>query len=180
MEKKIKETIPFWLATAITAVLSLPLGLYLGKFNVPLWVTFIVWAQFFLYGAKLDSWKTIFPCFAAGALFSTLGMVLAALLMKIPALAAANGLPAIGIGFGLAVCIMVYCMRFYKTFQTGSLSYFNGMAMMLAVYFTNSYPHGGTFNITFPIIAGLWTILVGWFGVLVGWFNVKITFPRQV
>jgi len=180
MEKKTKETIPFWLATAITAVLFVPLSLYLGKYNVPLWVTFVVWAQYFLYGAKLEAYKLIFPSFAAGALFSTLGMVLTALLSNIPALAVGKGLPALVIGFGLAVCIMVYSMRWSKTFQTAPTAYFNGMAMMLAVYFTSSYPHGDAFNITFPIIAGLWTILVGWFGVFVGWFNLKITFPREV
>lgn len=180
METRTKETIPFWLATAITAVLFLPLALYLGKFNVPLWVTFVVWAQYFLYGAKLSAWKLIFPSFAAGALFSTLGMVLTALLAKIPALASASQLPALVIGFGFAVCIMVYSMRWSKTFQTASLAYFNGMAMMLAVYFTGSFPHGATPDLTFPIFAGLWTILVGWFGVFVGWLNLKLTFPKEV
>lgn len=37
--------IPFWAAVGFTAVISLPLGLYLGKLNLPLWVAFIVGGQ---------------------------------------------------------------------------------------------------------------------------------------
>lgn len=175
MAKKVKETIPFWLAVVITALLPLPLALYLGKFNVPLWCAFIVWAQYFVYGAKPDAFKTIYPAFASGAVWSTIGMVLTALL--------ATGLPflaALAIGFGLAVACMVYVMRWVPLYQKGSLSYFNGMAMMLAVYFTQSFPALTSNPVLIPIIAGIWTILVGWLGAIFGWFNVTITFPKEV
>lgn len=175
MEKKTKETIPFWLAVVITALLPLPLALYLGKFNVPLWCAFVVWAQYFVYGAKPSAFKLIFPAFAAGALWSTAGMVATALL--------ANALPffvALCVGFGVAVAIMVYSMRWVPTFQEGSLAYFNGMAMMLAVYFTGQFPELTASAVLIPIVAGIWTILVGWFGAFLGWFNVTITFPKEV
>jgi hypothetical protein len=65
-------------------------------------------------------------------------------------------------------------------FREGSLSYFNGVAMMLAVYFTQSYPALTSSPVLMPIIAGIWAILVGWFGAILGWFNVTITFPKEV
>ena len=42
-----KETIPFWLAVSITVMFILPLGLYFGQYSLPLWVAFIVWAEYF-------------------------------------------------------------------------------------------------------------------------------------
>lgn len=159
----------------ITALLPLPLALYLGKFNVPLWCAFVVWAQYFVYGANPGAFKVIFPCFAAGALWSTVGMVATALLgTALPFLA------ALAIGFGVAIAFMIYTMRWVPAFQKGSLSYFNGMAMMLAVYFTGSYPTHIASGALAPIVAGIWAILVGWLGAIFGWFNVTITFPKEV
>jgi len=175
MAKKVKETVPFWLAVAITAVVPLPLALYLGKFNFPLWCSFIVWAQYFVYGSKPSAFKTIFPAFAGGAFWSTVGMVLTALLAS-----ALPFFPALVIGFGVAIAAMVYVMRWVPVFREGSLSYFNGVAMMLAVYFTQSYPALTSSPVLMPIIAGIWAILVGWFGAILGWFNVTITFPKEV
>jgi hypothetical protein len=43
----IKGMIPLWLAVAITVLVSMPFGLWLGKFNVALWCSFIVWAEYF-------------------------------------------------------------------------------------------------------------------------------------
>ncbi len=175
MAKKVKETIPFWLAVVITALLPLPLGLYLGKFNVPLWCAFIVWAQYFVYGSKPSAFKKIFPSFAVGALWSTVGMVATALLSPVM-----HPFVALCIGFGVAVAIMVYSMRWVPLFQEASLAYFNGMAMMLGVYFTGSFPDIVSSPAVIPIVAGVWTILVGWLGAIFGWFNVTITFPKEV
>lgn len=59
-----KNTIPFWLAVAITAIVFLPLTMFLGKYNIPLWVSFIVWAEFFAFGANVkDAGKLILPAF---------------------------------------------------------------------------------------------------------------------
>jgi hypothetical protein len=85
------------------------------------------------------------------------------------------------IGFGIAVCVMVYVMKFSKIFSDGSLAYFNGMTMMIAVLFTNSYPKSDALSIQANvIIACLWTILAAVFGLFLGWFNVAITFPKKV
>jgi hypothetical protein len=37
-----RDRVPMWLAVAITVVVSLPFGLWLGDYNLPLWVAFIV------------------------------------------------------------------------------------------------------------------------------------------
>jgi MFS family permease len=176
MEKQVKNTIPFFLAVVITALLPLPLGMYLGNWNIPLWAAFVVWAQYFVYGAKPSAFKIIVPCFAAGVLFSTGGMVANSILSSFM-----HPFLAICIGFGVAVAIMVYVMDYVPAFQQGSLAYFNGMAMMLGVYFTGAFPQfGWTTPVLAPIIAGVWAILVGWLGAVFGWFNVTITFPREV
>ena len=56
-------------------------------------------------------------------------------------------------------------MKFSKVFSDGSLAYFNGMTMMIAVLFTSSYPKGANMAIQLnTVIACLWTILAGYFG----------------
>ncbi|HOV93274.1 MAG TPA: DUF1097 family protein [Spirochaetales bacterium] len=184
-EVKTKETIPFWLAVAITAIIFLPLTIFLGKYNIPLWVSFIVWAEFFNFGSTIKtSWKYILLAFPTGAAFCAAGFIASfSLSAAIPALNAPNGSGMWGmwIGFGIAVCVMVYVMKFSKIFSDGSLAYFNGMTMMIAVLFTNSYPKSDALSIQVNvIIACLWTILAAVFGLFLGWFNVAITFPKKV
>jgi hypothetical protein len=171
---KTKETIPLFLAVAITVVVSLPFGLFLGKFNLPLFVAFIVWAEYFTLGAKPDALKIIYPAFILGTLLTGASMFLTVLLA-----------PALGLNLALAVSLfigvglMVYIMRFSQVLSKGSLAYFNGISMLLAIYFTSSYP--ATANaLVQPWMAVLWTCLGGILGGLLGWFNVVITFPRQV
>jgi hypothetical protein len=183
-EVKTKELIPFWLAVGITAILFLPLTIFLGKFNIPLWVSFIVWAEFFNFGATVKkSAKYILLAFPSGALICAVGFIASfSLSAVVPGLAGPGGTGMWGmwIGFGVAVCILVYIMKFSKIFSDGSLSYFNGMTMMIAVLFTSSYPKiEGAIQLNTLIACG-WTILAGAFGLFLGWFNVAITFPRKV
>ncbi|HOO02341.1 MAG TPA: DUF1097 family protein [Rectinema sp.] len=184
-EVKTKETIPFWLAVGITAIVFLPLTIFLGKYNIPLWVSFIVWAEFFNFGATVKkAWKFILIAFPAGAAICAAGFIASfSLSASIPALAGpgGSGMWGMWVGFGIAVCVLVYIMKFSKILSEGSLSYFNGMTMMIAVLFTNSYPKGDNLSIQINvIIACLWTILSGCFGLFLGWFNMAITFPKEV
>jgi len=184
-EAQTKETIPFWLAVGITAIVFLPLTIFLGRFNIPLWVSFIVWAEFFVFGASVKTaGKFILLAFPAGAAFSAVGFIASFTLSgAIPALAGPGGTGMWGmwIGFGIAVCIMVYVMRFVKVFAAGSLAYFNGMAMLIAVFFTSSYPASKELAVQANLVtACVWTILAGILGLIFGWFNVTITFPRAV
>jgi hypothetical protein len=173
-EQKVRETIPLWLAVAITVVISLPAGLYLGKYNIPLWASFIAWAEYFALGAKPSALKLIFPSFLYGALLTGASMFVVPLLSK-----AMSVNLALAISLFIFVAFIVYSMRWSKTFQTGSLPLFNGISMLLAIYLTKSFPATGKALID-PWIAAGWTTLAGFFGGFLGWFNVTITFPRKV
>jgi hypothetical protein len=177
VETKIKETIPLWLAVAITVVVSLPFGLYLDKYNLPLWVAFVVWAQYFALGAKPQALRLIVPAFVLGVAVTGVIMVAVAVLA-----------PSLPQNWALAICLfvgigaMVYGMRYSKTLQEGSLPYFNGISMLLGVYLTGAYPTSAftTDAYLLPLVAAVWAILGGLLGAALGWFNVTITFPRQV
>lgn len=79
----------------------------------------------------------------------------------------------------IGVCFLVYSMKWATVFQTGSLPLFNGLSMVLAVYFTGSYPQvvAGPLE---PLFAAAWTFLLALFGVGLGIFNIWLTFPKQV
>lgn len=61
-----KNTIPLWLAVAITVVVSLPFGIWLNRWNLPIWVSFIVWAEYFALGAKAAVLIKIVPAYLSG------------------------------------------------------------------------------------------------------------------
>lgn len=177
METKIKETIPLWLAVAITVVVALPFGLYFDKYNLPLWVAFVVWAEYFALGAKPQALRLIIPAYALGVALTGVIMVAVAALA-----------PSLPKNLALAICLfvgvgaMVYGMRYSKTLQEGSLAYFNGISMLLGVYLLGAYPTSAfTTNVyLLPLVAVVWAILGGLLGAALGWFNVKITFPREI
>jgi hypothetical protein len=177
METETKETIPLWLAVAITVVVSLPFGLYLDKYNLPLWVAFVVWAEYFALGAKPAALRLMLPAYALAAVLTGVTMVAVSVLA-----------PSLPKNWALAIClfigvgVMVYIMRYSKTLQAGSLPYFNGISMLLGVYFTGAYPTTAftTDAHLLPLVAAVWAILGGVLGAALGWFNVTITFPHQV
>lgn len=171
---ELKETVPLWLAVAITVVVSLPFGLFLGRYNLALWAAFVVWAEYFALGGKPSALRLIIPSYTLGALFTGLAMFLCVVLTP---LLGANGALAVALFVGVGA--MVYVMGLSGTLSKGSLPYFNGISMLLAVYFTQSYP-AVTNPLLQPWMAALWAILSGWLGALLGWFNVAITFPKPV
>ena len=181
-EPVMKDTIPLWLAVAITVAISLPFGTYLGRFNFSLWISIICWAEYFALGANPKALKIIFPAFAASSLWTGFMIWLIHPLHGLPSLFAPGDL-SVQVAFFVGVSIMVYCMKYFKTFQVGSLAYFNGMSMTLAVIFTGSTPKLG-FIAAHPqsatFIAALWCIAMGWFGAILGWLNVVILFPKEV
>ena len=63
-----RDRVPIWLAVAITVAVSLPFGLWLGDYNLPLWVAFIVWAEYFVLGGTPSALKVIIPAFMIGVL----------------------------------------------------------------------------------------------------------------
>lgn len=172
----LRETIPLWLAVAITVVLVMPLALWLGDYNFALWCSFIVWSEFFLFGATLSCLKLIIPAFSLGAILTALTLWAIPLFDFLPSLFTESDLSSMAALF-LGVAFMVYIMKFSETLQRGTLPYFNGISMVLAIYFTGSFP---SLEIGFPppLIAGLWTIILGGFGGFMGVFNVWLTFPK--
>jgi len=176
VETETKERIPLWLAGAITVVVSLPFGLYLDKYNLPLWVAFVVWAEYFALGAKPQALRIIVPAFALGVALT--GVIMVAVAVLAPSLPT-NGALAVCLFVGVGA--MVFGMRYSKTLQAGSLPYFNGISMLLGVYFTGAFPSTFTGDANLlPLVAAVWAILGGLLGAALGWFNVTITFPHLV
>jgi hypothetical protein len=174
-----KETIPLWLAVGITVVVSIPFTLWLGTYNMAVWVSFIVWAEYFALGAKPAVIRTILPSFAYSAVLTGLSLAAIPLLGFLPSLVTPGDL-AVAVALFVGVCFMVFSMRWAKVFQDGSLPFFNGISMVLAVYFTNSYPQLGVPAGVAPLFAAVWAILLAVLGVVLGVFNVWLTFPKPV
>lgn len=174
-EEKTVATIPFHWAVAILVALVMPLSFYLDKFNFTLWVSFIAWAQYFLYGGTPESFKTVIPCWLYGTTMSVLWML--------TTVAFANFMPlmwALIVSNFIVVTLLVWGLKFYN-FGPGVVSVFGGFTCLLAVYFTGSMPKVGIENPYLVVIwCGVWNIAMGYFGHFLGWFNVMITFPRKV
>lgn len=171
-----KQIMPLWLAVGITILVSLPFGLFLGEYNIALWMSFIAWAEYFALGAKPAALKLIFPFFPLGALTMAF-------------FATVNNYFVGNIGWGLNesvtiwifiwVCIAVYIMKFHPNFMKGSLAYFNGLSMYLCLYFAGVAAGAGAGPLTGnllldPWILWIWASIAGIFGGILGWFNVKI------
>lgn len=180
-----KNTVPLWLAVAITVCVSLPFGIWLGVWCLPIWVSFIVWAEYFALGAKPAALKIIVPAFALGAIVAGIIMTGYALLstalgdLKIYT---ATDL-ALFISCFVGFCIFIYAMKWFPVTQVGTLPFFNGISMGLAVYFTGAFtkPFGTDIDPNLlPAIATFGAILAGLLGAFLGWFNVVILFPRPV
>lgn len=169
--------IPLHWAVAIVVICVLPLAFLLGKWSFPIWVSFIVWAEYFALGAKLNTWKVIIPSLPFGAIIAAVWCSSAV------ALAPYVG----GLMWSLAltnilwVTLLVYGLRWTHAWTVGTLAVFNGLTLFLAVYFTGSIPQVGPLENPQYVIwwACLWTILMCYLGWFLGWFNVLITFPRK-
>jgi len=192
-----KNTIPLWLAVAITVCVSLPFGIWLDKLDLPLWAAFIVWAEYFALGAKPEALKIMVPAYTLGVIGVTLIGLLYQVLVKILGdgkvldfglQTLTNNNVALFVSFFVGFCILIYAMKFLPVTQTGSLPFFNGITMFLACYFTGTFL--GWFNdfsidkdmlpYAIVIFCGITAFLGGMLGAVLGWFNVVIMFPRPV
>ncbi len=180
-----KDTIPLWLAVAITVCVSLPFGIWLGNYNLPIWASFIVWAEYFAMGSKPAVLKTMVPAYILGVIGAAILMTAYALLStalgntKIYTPTDLALFVACFVGF----CVLIYAMKWFPVTQVGSLPFFNGISMLLAVYFTGAFvkPFGASLDANLlPSAAAVGAILAGLLGAALGWFNVTILFPRPV
>ncbi|MEX1297216.1 MAG: DUF1097 family protein [Candidatus Limnocylindrales bacterium] len=180
------ERVPMWLAIAITVAVSLPFGLWLGNFNLPLWVSFIVWAEYFQLGAKPSAILVIVPAFLVGvgvALLITTANVILEALTDERAIVASGDVAAF-VAFFFGFCVLLYAVRFVPLplDTTASLPFFNGISMMLGVFFTGAFltaaPEAEGTALE-PAVAAVGVSLAMALGCFLGWFNVAILFRRS-
>jgi hypothetical protein len=182
-----RDRVPMWLAVAITVVVSLPFGLWLGDYALPLWVAFIVWAEYFVLGARPAVLRTIVPCYVVGVLgalaITTANAILEPWLQEVWLVD--DGDVAAFIAFFVGFCVFLYAIRWVPLplETTGTLPFFNGVSMMLAVYFTDAFLSAapvGIDPVLEPTVAAIGAILAGLLGAFLGWFNATILLPRPV
>ncbi len=198
METETKNTIPLWLAIAITVVVSLPFGIWLGKVNFPLWAAFIAWAEYFVLGAKPSALRIMVPAFilgvVSGAVICELYQVFAQIfgtgtLVNFGLQTLTSNNFALYLAFFIGFCFFIYAMKWMPvTGGAGTLPYFNGISVFLGVYFTGSFMGwfkdfaiaSNALPYWIVIFAAITAIAGGLLGAALGWFNVVILFPREV
>jgi len=180
-----KNTIPLWLAVAITVVVSLPFGIWLNRWNLPIWVSFIVWAEYFALGAKAAVLIKIVPAYLSGVGVAAAIMTSYVWLTKV--FGTAHWFKPTDLALGVAAfvgfCVFIYAMKYIPFWRDNTLPFFNGISMGLAVYFTGAFVHPFPAVVSayaLPWIAAAAAVLAGLLGAFLGWFNVAIMFPRKV
>ena len=189
---EMKDTVPLWLAVAITVCVSLPFGIWLGNYNLPIWASFIVWAEYFALGAKPAALKIMVPAYILGAVAATI--IMTGYMLMSTAFGKGT-IVSVGdwsftydnlslfIAAFLGFCVFIYAMKYVPVTQTGSLPYFNGISMMLGVFFTGAFVKAAPADIDpnlLPAVAAIGAILAGMLGAFLGWFNVTILFSHPV
>jgi hypothetical protein len=182
---KTRDTIPLWLAVAITVCVSLPFGIWLGRWNLPIWVSFIVWAEYFALGAKWQVLLKIVPAYLSGVAVAAVIMTFYVWLTKelgTTHWVKPNDLALIIAAF-VGFCVFIFLMKYIPIWGKNTLPFFNGISMGLGVYFTAAFIH------PFPAVVSVYALpweaaagaaLAGLLGAALGWFNVTILFPRRV
>lgn len=183
MEKK--ERMPLWLAVAITVVIVMPLGLWLDKFSLPLWIVFCVWAEYFAFGGSLKGAKTLLPAFFAGIVAAGLVQSLATALIGWfgnAHLVTAGDL-AILVAYFIGFCVVVWAMKFFQTVQNGTLAYFQGIALTLGAIFTAqgaAYVGHSTNSYVILVGAMIITLASALVGCIIGWINIWLNGVKEV
>jgi len=182
-DASLQPRLPMAWAAALMIILILPLGLYLGAWNIPLWICFIVWTEYFILGAHGSTWKVIVPCIAFGsaaaaawiAAATALTGVLEAYLEPTHSIYAAYALTNL-----VFVPLVFNLCQSVRVFETGTLAVFNGFSLMFAVFFTRSIPSVNAIESPYAVIfyGCLWTIAAAYVGWGFGWLNVLLTFPH--
>ena len=171
-----RTLMPLWLSVALSILIIMPTGLWLGKYNFTLWAVFIVWAQYFALGGQPSALRLIIPSFSAGMILTCLTVWSIPFLSSIPHLLVPGDLAtiaAVTIGVGL----MVLLMERSKTLTDGSLPYFNGVSMAFAILFTSSYPADLIAGLPNEANAAIWGVLMGVVGAFLGMLNIVLYTP---
>ncbi|MCR8922642.1 DUF1097 family protein [Dasania sp. GY-MA-18] len=166
-----------WLAIAITVAIVMPLALWLGEYSFALWCSFIVWSEFFLFGANVSCLKLIIPTFSLGVVLTAITLLSIPVFDFLPSLISQSDISSI-VALFLGVAFMAYIINLSDYLKRGTLPYFNGVSMMLAIFYTGSFPSDGL-NLPDIVVASLWTVFLGCFGGLMGVFTVWLTFSKE-
>lgn len=184
-EVRMKDTIPLWLAVAITVVVSLPFGLWLNRWNLPIWASFIVWAEYFALGAKWQALLKIVPAYLSGVVVAEVIMTFYAWLTTefgTTHWVKPNDLAMIVACF-VGFCIFIFLMKYIPVWRDNTLPFFNGVSMGLGVYFTGAFVHPFPVSVSIyalPWMAAVGAGLAGLLGAALGWFNIAIMFTHPV
>ncbi|MFD9330381.1 DUF1097 domain-containing protein [Streptomyces sp. NPDC060065] len=179
------KALPLWISVPVTVAVSLPFGLWLGSWSLPLWLAFIVWAEYFTLGAKPSALKTMVPAFLCGVVGATVALVVSLLVGKVmdhPTLVETGDVQWF-IGLFIGFIPVIYAMKFLPfTDGPGGLPFFNGISMGLATFFVGGYVSYGDLTIPqddvlLPLITSVPAVLGGLLGAFLGWFNVAIMAP---
>ncbi|MEB3370000.1 DUF1097 domain-containing protein [Saccharopolyspora mangrovi] len=179
------KSIPLWVAVPVTVAVALPFGLWLGTWSLPLWLAFIVWAEYFALGAKPAVLRVVVPSFLSGVVSAAIALIFSLLVGTVVGDAAivAGGDVSWFIGLPVALIPLIYIMQLLPFAQdTGSLPYFNGLSMGLATFFIGIYTNFGGLSlpadsVLLPLITSVPAVLGGLLGAFLGWFNVAIMTP---
>lgn len=181
-EYKIVNRIPMWLAVAITVLISLPFGYFLGKFNFTLWICFIVWTEYFILGSRPATARLIFPSIPFGGAIAALWYICTLWLNNILFGEYGMAFPTIMITGLVWMSLLIIIQNRWHIWVEGTLATFNGLSLTLGTYGTACYPDIGPMdNPYWPVILSwIWCVLMCYFGWVLGWLNVTITFPKKI
>ncbi|MGW1682818.1 DUF1097 domain-containing protein [Saccharopolyspora sp. NPDC002376] len=179
------KSIPLWVAVPVTVAVALPFGLWLGTWSLPLWLAFIVWAEYFALGAKPAVLRVVVPSFLSGVVSAAIALIFSLLVGTVVGDAAivASGDVSWFVGLPVALIPIIYGMQFLPFARdTGSLPFFNGLSMGLATFFVGIYTNFGGLSlpadsVLLPLITSVPAVLGGLLGAFLGWFNVAIMTP---
>ncbi|MDS0295493.1 DUF1097 domain-containing protein [Halogeometricum luteum] len=177
--------VPLWLAVAITAFVSVPFGTLLGVYSIPVWASFIAWAEYFTFGSSPGQLKWIYGLFPLGAftmaVFGTVNNYVVDVM-------GVNLVASSAVLLFVMVAAATYLLTRIPNGMDKSLAYFNGLSMFLVLYFAGIVGGPGTGGgplvsgdlawLVNPWIRWVWISLAGVFGGFLGWFNILITFPE--
>ena len=190
-ETVMKNRIPFPFAVCITVTLALIPGLFFGKWNFTLWISFIAWAEYFVFGAKPDVARFMLPALAFGSASAAIWMANWVFFENLFNTNYSSTLVSwliLGTTDFIWVLGLCYAIEKIKLFNNAGLAMFNGLTLFLAVYFTtlggavNAVPQVGPLDNPYFLVfwCFVWNTLMAWFGWVLGVFNMWVTFPYKV
>ena len=132
---------------------SLPFGIWLNSWNLPIWVSFIVWAEYFALGAKASALVKIVPAYLSGVGVAAAIMTLYVWLSHLFSTYWVKPTDlALGVAAFVGFSIFIYAMKYIPAWRDNTLPFFNGVSMGLAVYFTGAFVH------PFPAVASVYAL----------------------